>query len=232
MAYTKKEATQKINEVFESNDLSKLYGKSFIKSWNGKTFDTNEEYQEIFAEYIFNRLVDNKLPMITLSNVKNYCEHERKYVARNNEEGVQRDYYFGIRKLDDLYGLPVWFELQTGEIGQGKGIDLVYCNNNTQELNIFELKYNNSKEPLLRAILEIQTYYQRVNWNKAFNDLKQARENKDKISCAGVSKINKYILVNKACTHLYNKYEEIKDSTDSYVKKLLDCFDIKVLIYD
>ena len=53
-----------------------------------------------------------------------------------------------------------------------------------------------------------------------------------KISCAGISKINKYILVNKGCTHLYNKYEAIKNSTDSYVKKLLDCFEIEVVIYD
>lgn len=229
--YTKKVTTQKIEEVFESNDISKLYGKSFITSWNGKTSDTNEEYQEIFAEYIFHRLVDNNLPMIALSGIENYCEHERTYVKRDNEEGVQRDYYFGKRKLDDSFGVPVWFELQTGEKGQGKGIDLIYCNNNTQELNIFELKYN-STEPLLRAILEIQTYYQRVNWIKAFSDLKQARENKDKISCADISKINKYILVNKGCIPLYNKYEAIKSSTDSYVKKLLDCFEIEVVIYD
>ena len=53
-----------------------------------------------------------------------------------------------------------------------------------------------------------------------------------KISCAGISKINKYILVNKGCAHLYNEYEAIKDSTDSYVKKLLDYFEIKVVIYD
>lgn len=228
--YTKKVTTEKIDKVFASNDVTKLYGESFIK-WNGITGDTNEEYQEIFAEYIFHKLVDNKLPMIAPSGVENYCEHERKYVARNNEEGVQRDYYFGIRKLDDSYGVPVWFELQTGEKGQGKGIDLVYCINNTQELNIFELKYN-SEEPLLRAILEIQTYYQRVNWSKAFNDLKQAKENKDKIFCSSVSKINKYILANKGCACLYNKYEAIKDATDSYVKKLLDYFEITVVIYD
>ncbi|MBR2323199.1 MAG: hypothetical protein IKA54_06375 [Clostridia bacterium] len=229
--YTKKETTQKIEEIFESNDISKLYSEDFVNR-KGKTSDTKEEYQEIFAEYIFHRLVDNKLPMIPPSGIENYCEHERTYVERDNEEGVQRDYYFGKRKLDDSYGVPVWFELQTGERGQGKGIDLVYYNNNTQELNLFELKYNNSNESLLRAILEIQTYYQRVHWSKAFSALKQARENKDKISCVGVSKINKYILVNKGCFPLYNKYEAIKSLTDSYVKKLLDCFEIKVVIYD
>lgn len=83
--YTKKVTTQKIEEVFESNDISKLYGKSFITSWNGKTSDTNEEYQEIFAEYIFHRLVDNvNMKEHTLKEITKKVFREITILAKEN----------------------------------------------------------------------------------------------------------------------------------------------------
>ena len=159
-------------------------------------------------------------------NVKAYCTVERRDGKAVGEEKVQRDFYFDRRKLDEKYGIPVWFELQTGEHGQGKGIDLVYYNQATREINIFELKYDNVGETLLRAVLEIQTYYQRVDWYKALKGLKRW----GKITSDYVAKINKYVLFNSACRNIYKKNSSLTEN--SFVKKLMDEFQVGVEIIE
>ena len=185
------------------------------------------EYQELFAQFIWERLVDGRLPMINVCNVKEYCTVDRQDAIRDNEEGVQRDFYFGRRKLDDKFGKPVWFELQTNREGQGKGVDLVYYNEQTEEINLFELKYANKKEGLLRAALEVQTYYQRVNWYA----VAQAFRRRGLIGSLHISKINKYILVDEQSVKIMKKLREIKAGGEGYVKKLLDEFKISVVYY-
>ena len=227
MAYTEEACIAKISALYEKKDLSKLYDQAFIKSWNGKTSDTRREYQELFAQYIWERLVDGRLPMINVCNVKEYCTVDRQDAIRDNEEGVQRDFYFGRRKLDDKFGKPVWFELQTNREGQGKGIDLVYYNEQTEEINLFEKKYANKKEGLLRAALEVQTYYQRVKWYA----VAQALLRRGLIGSLHVSKINKYILVDEQSVRIVKKLREIEAGGEGYVKKLLDAFQISIVHY-
>jgi len=236
--YTEQESIDKIANDYSKENLNKLYSQPYIKDWNGITKDSHIEYQEVFAEFILDRINNEQIPFISKSKIENYCTKGRQNNANtDNEEKVQRDFYYGTnnRILDtQKYGKPFWFELQTGEDGDGKGIDLVYFNNQTNEINIFELKYRN-KEPLLRAVLEIQTYYQRVDWEKAFEALKNQVPPTDSsytITCDKFSKINKYILLDRNSSNMFNKYTAITNSKDhSYVKDLISLFDIKILIY-
>lgn len=222
--YIEEECRSQIFKLYESGNLNRLYANKFLNRY-GKTLDTKQEYQEVYARYIYSHRFDGKLPMITLCNVKEYCTEDRHDTEAENEEKVQRDFYFKRRKLDEKFGIPIWFELQTNGLGQGKGIDLVYYKQDTAEINIFELKYN-SKESLLRAVLEIQTYYQRIDWNKAVSALKA----RGLIQSDYISKINKYVLFNTGCTNIYNKYNDLTD--ESYVKKLIDEFNIGLVIYE
>lgn len=227
--YTESDCLQKINDVYSNGKVDKLYDEKFIRSWSGITSDSGREYQEIFAEFIYSRLVDGKLPMVDKCKVETYCEFDRQDAIRDNEEGVQRDFYFGRRKLSAEFGIPVWFELQANEPGQGKGIDLVYYNESTSEINIFELKYRNSTETLLRAVTEIQTYYQRVDWDKVV----EALIKRGILHSSHIAKINKYILIDKNSGKIAAKYMKISGSpSDSYVKKLLDVFQIQVIFYE
>lgn len=227
--YTESTCLQKIHDAYLNGNVCRLYDEKFIKSWNGVTSDSGREYQEIFAEFIYFRLIDGKLPMVDKCKVETYCEIDRQDAIRDNEEGVQRDFFFGRRKLSAEFGIPVWFELQTNDPGQGKGIDLVYYNETTLEINIFELKYRNSTETLLRAVMEIQTYYQRVDWDKVI----QALIKRGKVHSSRVAKINKYILIDKNSKKIAAKYMNISNSSsDSYVKKLLDAFKIQVIFYE
>lgn len=222
--YTKETILDQIAAIFKSGDLNRLYQEKFLNR-SGNTID-GSEYQETYAQYISERLIDGRLPMISLCNVKEYCKHERKekQSPNKNEEDVQREFYKRERVLDEKYGIPIWYELPTIAHGIGKGIDLVYYNKETFELNIFELKYN-SDESLLRAVLEIQTYYQRVNWYKAVKDLKA----KERIDTNYISKINKYVLFDCTCENIYKKYSNLTEK--SYVKKLIDEFNIGIVIY-
>ena len=225
--YSEEACIAAISALYEKRDLSKLYDQRFIRCWSGKTSDTGREYQELFAQYIWERLADGRLPMINICNVKEYCTVDRQDAIRDNEEGVQRDFYFGRRELGAGYGKPVWFELQTNREGQGKGIDLVYYNEQTEEINLFELKYANKKESLLRAALEIQTYYQRVNWYA----VAQALRRRGLIGSLHIAKINKYILVDQQSVRIVRKAREIAKNGEGYVKKLLDEFNISVVYY-
>lgn len=228
--YTEAKCVYQISELYHTGNLNKLYDKDFLNRY-GLTIDTKREYQEIYAQYIHSRLLDGRIPMITLSDVNKYCTIDRHDVVQNdregiqNEECVQRDFYYGRKLLDEKYGKPIWFELQTNGHGQGKGIDLVYYNKDTFEINLFELKYN-SKESLLRAVLEIQTYYQRVDWWKAVEALKA----RDLIQSDYISKINKYVLFNRDCNNIYDKFKGLTDN--SYVKKLMDELNVGIIIYD
>lgn len=225
--YTKQDCLKEIAAVYESGSLNTLYQKRFIQ-WNGTTSDTDEEYQEIFAKYIYDRLIDGRLPLISVCNIQEYCKIPRNInkEGTNPEEKTQREYYGPnkTRKLDEKFGEPIWIELQAISQSVGKGIDLVYYNEKTSEINIFELKYHNKGETLLRAVLEIQTYYQKVDWYKALIGLKKHNE----IETNYISKINKYVMFDKECKWIYHKYESLTD--DSYVKKILDELKIGVVV--
>lgn len=225
MGYTEEQCIKSIEELYSKGDLNRLYDENCVNR-NGVTTDTKREYQEICAEYIYNRLIDGRLPMIDLCDVKEYCTVPRKDDAKEiNEESVQRDFYFGRLSLDSKYGKPVWFELQANGHGRGKGIDLVYYNETTHEINIFELKHDNDNETLLRAVLEIQTYYQRVDWFKAIH----APYLQEKLNSEYIAKINKYILFNQPCRNIFKKYNNLSDN--SYVQKLIKEFNIGIVLY-
>ena len=90
-----------------------------------------------------------------------------------------------------------------------------------------ELKCKNENEPILRPILEIQTYYQITNWQKALDGLR--RWNPDLPQYENVN-IKKYIMVDKDSLTFKN-YMEIKEKKDSYINKLLEAFQIEVILY-
>lgn len=225
MAYTREELKNKIEELWLSKNFDELYKQKYI-NYKGE-LKCGESYQEFFAEYIYNKLIDNRMIYISLCDVENYTKRPRSKKEGKGEEGVQRDYYRGLRSMPKGYDLGkcIWFELPAGRNGCGKGVDLVYFNKNKGQVSIIELKYK-SKESLLRPILEIQTYYQRINWSKAIDDLKAS----EYIIYNGKISIKKYIMFDENSKYMYDKYQEIKDDKDSYLHKLLQTFEIGVMV--
>lgn len=223
MGYTESKCIEEIAELYATEKLNKLYAKGFINR-RGNATDSGTPYEEIYAQYIYERLIDEQLPFVYLPEVKQYCGEDRaEEKPADKEEAVQRDFYKLKRSLNEKFGKPIWYELQVHR--NGKGVDLVYYNDETDEINIFELKFDNRNDTLLHTLLEIQTYYQRVDWGRAIKALKD----KERIKRDYVSKINKYLLINKGCTYIDKKYNSLTE--DSFVKKLLDAFKIEVVYY-
>lgn len=67
----------------------------------------------------------------------------------------------------DVFDEPLHYETPIGEDELG-AIDLIYKDNNY--INLIELKSGKSPETLLRAILEIYTYYKKINKEKFYSD--------------------------------------------------------------
>ena len=224
--YTKEKLQSKIEEPFSNKNCNSLYRLGCI-NYGGKVKGEEITYQEVIAEYIYNKLIDNGLPYISLCNVRNYTKCERTDKSGEGEEKVQREYFNGkeMPAGHDL-GKCIWFELPAIRNGCGKGVDLVYFNSENGQLSIIELKYE-SDESLLRPILEIQTYYQRIDWKKAIDDLKK----RELINYNGKISIKKYIMFDKASEYIYKKYREIENDENSNLNKLLHAFDIGVIEY-
>lgn len=225
MGYTKKDCLKFIDESFDRKDLNALYKENFI-CYTGKSTDTHESYQEIFAARIMERLQEStakELPYVTKLSFAHYCKNKRDLSKKGEgEEEVQRQFAKGERSLQKEYGKFLWFELRVN--ANGKGVDLVYYNEEKQTLNLFEVKHDSS-ESLLRAALELQTYFQKIDWDLALDELRTEANKKGMKMPEDHRKvrIQKYVLLNGNC--------KSEKNTGEYMKKLMSeaFFDIKVI---
>ena len=225
---TEKIALEPLKNQFEaeSRELKKMYSASFLVR-KGQTVDTNRPYQEVYAEYIYNHLENDSIPSISIDE-KNYCRKARQEKNGKGEERIQRDFYFRGKSTDKKLGKCIWFELDVHR--NGKGIDLVFFNDVTNELGIVELKYENDGEPLLRPVVELQTYYQRINWEKALEGLRKwvpTLPQRNEIT------IKKYLMLDKgsrSCAD-FDLITQQEGNSESYVKKLMKAFAIEVIPY-
>lgn len=243
MGYTKIQIIDALDEL-ATNNIDKLYANKGAIWYEGYSSDTNEKYAEISANLIINKYleqdgVDWLIKGISKDTRNNYFDTKRVNAIGKGEDKLQRDIYFNrnnefdtIQKNYESFKEEVfiWFEF-AGYPGKGKGIDLISYNKKNDRLSIYELKkYNNSKDTLLRAILEIQTYYQRTRFFKFATDWERY----------GIKNLGKNISIDKITTNNIRKvilipenslaYKNYADSSLVNVHKLLDLFKIEIVI--
>ena len=176
--YTKKDILEKINKAITERGIDDFYDSDFF--YGSKLKDDKLTVVEFVASYILDNLITETNGECILKNVKldtrssttelDYCTDVRSIKKGKGEERFQRDLYFLNRDpipfdlAKQIIGEEfIWFELSP-KPGNGKGIDLISYN--SKRLSIYELKYRSKKENILKAILEIQTYYQRTDFHK------------------------------------------------------------------
>ena len=100
--------------------------------------------------------------------------------------------------------------------GVGK-VDLLAYNDNDKYLSLIEFKYKNNQEPLLRAILEICTYYYQIDRDRLKIDF--GKEN--------IGEIHKVVLV-------YKGSEQHKDylNSETDFKTLIQKLDVEIYLFD
>ncbi|MDR0978562.1 MAG: hypothetical protein LBL91_01235, partial [Lachnospiraceae bacterium] len=173
-----------------------------------------EKYTEIIAKEILENSNEYKFETIkTINREKSYKidTHDGIYNPKSprREEIIAmkmyKNDYLDIGKILD-YQIPLK-DKQTTKAGK---IDLISLKQD--KLYLIELKNDESKETLLRCILEIITYMNQIDKNKLKSDFK----------LDGVN-VKPAILIFKNTRPCY-------DMNDEYVKKLIDKFQIDVFV--
>jgi hypothetical protein len=175
--YSKDEIIKKL-EVAKS-EMWKFYSQDFV-NYRGKTSDKERDYYtEIIAKWLLDNIeLFDDIEMI--SRKSNYKVKTHDGVIKN--EGSNREEEKIAMKLFDLsqnqgkvfdvigkiidYQTPLK-DIQTDKAGK---IDLLAYNENEKTLRILELKKPDSKETMLRCILEAYTYLKIVDKAKILKD--------------------------------------------------------------
>ncbi len=169
--YSKDKTIKKLNEELYP---IKLY-KARCINWKGKATDCDKPYSEIIAETLIENCEKLKtIPSITREKTYFGQNHGNVKTSGSNrkEENFAKEIYKRKRELGTL-GLIIDYQIplkdNLGNKGLGK-IDLISYNKNSKNLFLIELKYTENEETLLRAVLEIYTYYKIVDEKKLKKD--------------------------------------------------------------
>lgn len=169
-------------------DIKNLY-KSYCIKWTGKIKGTDIYCTEFISDKLLEKIkMFDKIPAI--SRMKTYCtnSHLNPKISKTNrhEENFAKQItgvtLNGLGTIID-YQVP----LKNKQSEKAGKIDLISFNETTKILYLIELKHGNNNETLLRAILEIYTYYKIIDKEKLKNDY---FNNKDFILELEVSPIN------------------------------------------
>ena len=189
--YSKEEIIKKLEE--SKSKMGQFYNENFLK-YIGETSDEEGYYTEIIAGWLLDNIeLFNNIKMI--SRKSNYKVKTHDGIIKN--EGSKREEEKIAMKLFELsqnqgkvfdiigkivdYQTPLK-DIQTDKAGK---IDLLAYNEEEKILRILELKRPDSKETMLRCVLEAYTYLKVVDKDKLLKDFELPENTKIK-ACAFV----------------------------------------------
>ena len=175
--YSKNEIIKKL-EVAKS-EMWKFYSQDFV-NYRGKTSDKEGYYYtEIIAEWLLDNIeLFNDIKMISRENSYKVDSHDGKIKnkdSRREEEIIAMklfDFSQNQGKVFDIIGKIIDYQtplknVQTDDVGK---IDLLAYNESKKTLRILELKKPDSKETMLRCVLEAYTYLKILDKTKLLKD--------------------------------------------------------------
>lgn len=239
MAHTKQETLSQLNSILITYSFNDFYKHCPYRK--GKLKRDNIFSDEYVALFVLENL-DQFESKINKDNRTTYFDKPREEKTGEGEEQFQRFIYFEGNLDADLKSKLVdeefiWFEF-SGYPKIGKGIDLISYNSKKKILTIYELKYGVVNEHLIKAILEIQTYFKRTRFNKLKNDWKINYKNANKPTSHyekldlvfDNAKVRKVLLLDKrsfAARQLLGLEGDNKNQL-----KLLDILSIETIVFD
>lgn len=219
----KKTLLETIKELeYELKDTKNLYDSNCIK-WTDKTLDTREYYTEVIARELLKPEKLVLLEKIKQINRPNYSVESHD--GQHNGDTNRAEEIFAMRlkgkKLEKL-GFVVEYQVPLKEkrLDDAGKIDLVTSAN--KSAYIVELKYTGNKETLLRAILEIWTYYRQLNKANFLDSFEVLKQNE-------TEDIKRAVLLRAGCT----AYEETKELTSRpALKRLVKALDVDIFLLE
>ena len=171
------------NEILEMIENAKFDIRSFYKqdfvNYAGKTKDSKEYYTEIIAEWLLSHVdLFNKIKLINREGSYRIESHDGKIINQESNRAEEKiamklfDYSQNKGEIFDKIGKIIDYQtplknVQTDDAGK---IDLLAYNEDTDTLRILELKKSDSKETMLKCLLEVYTYLKIVNKDKLLKD--------------------------------------------------------------
>jgi len=222
------------NEIIASvktgiNGKIEEFYKNEILNYSGKTSDTKELYSEVIAEELLKLDIKNKI-----KNIKEITRQNSYHVKSHDGQVTTNHSKCNSNRTEEWFALELFNESKQGRIFNKLGsiidyqvplknkrddnagkIDLI--SKDEKNIYLIELKIKESKETLLRCILEITTYFQLLDKNKFLSDYK---EDKD---------IKKAVLIVKDSPQ-EEELKSINNGERNYLKQLMSDLDVQVFV--
>ena len=222
--YSKDEIIKKL-EVAKS-EMWKFYSQDFV-NYRGKTSDKERDYYtEIIAKWLLDNIeLFNDIKMISRENSYKVDSHDGKNKDNdsNREEEKIAMKLFELSqnqgKVFDIIGKIIDYQTPLKDIQTDKAgkIDLLAYNEEEKILRILELKRPDSKETMLRCVLEAYTYLKVVDKDKLLKDFGLPKNTKIK-ACP-------FVFYGK---EQYKEMQAIKDDR-KHLGKLIEKLGIEVI---
>lgn len=185
MGYVRQEILKKCQEAL--TDIKTFYKADMI-NYRGKTSDTKEHYTEIIAEFICNNieLFRTTIPVTTRESSYKTASHTGVFSESSNRtEEITAMKMFNQSEDGHTYNfIGKIIDYQTPLKSKQKDVtgkvDLLAYDGSI--LRILELKKPDSKETMLRSVLEGYTYMKTVNSEKLISDFDLPKDTKIKAS--------------------------------------------------
>ena len=221
--YSKEEIIKKLEE--SKSEMGQFYSENFL-NYISETSDKEGDYTEIIAEWLLNniKLFDEIKPITREKNYKVKTHDGKiKNEKSNREEEIIAMKLFELSqnqgKVFDIIGKIIDYQTPLKDIQTDKAgkIDLLAYNEEEKILRILELKRPDSKETMLRCVLEAYTYLKVVDKDKLLKDF-GLPENTEIKACA-------FVFYGK---EQYREMQAIKDDREN-LGKLIEKLGIEVI---
>ena len=206
-----------INKLENLKDISTLYKEDFI-NYRGDTTDTKEKYTEVIAEWLIKNfnLFDN-MKKITRQSSYKVDTHDGKHNNQNSNrlEEIMAIEIFNQKSINILGEVIDYQTPLKDKLGDEAGkIDIISYDKDNKIVYLLELKREDSKETMLRCVLEIFTYSKTLDKDKFLEDFNLPKDTKIKAS--------PLVFFNGS------QYKEMAYSDNKYLKDLIKKLEIEL----
>ena len=218
--YSKNEIIKIMKEA--KSDIKNFYKKEFV-NYLGVTSDTKEYYTEIIAEWLLdNFYLFDTIKMISRESSYKVDSHNGIIKDENSNREEEKiamelfDYSQNKGVTFDIIGKIIDYQtplknVQKDDVGK---IDLLAYNEKEKTLKILELKKPDSKETMLRCVLEAYTYLKIADKTKLLKDFELPEDT-----------------IIKACPFVFldgKQHQDLKDGGEN-LEKLIEKLGIEVI---
>ena len=218
--YSKEEIIKKLEA--SKSEMGQFYSEDFL-NYISETSDKEGDYTEIIAGWLLDNIeLFNEIKLITREKSYKVKTHDgiiKNEESKREEEKIAMklfDFSQNRGKVFDIIGKIIDYQTPLKDIQTDKAgkIDLLAYNEEEKILRILELKRPDSKETMLRCVLEAYTYLKVVDKDKLLKDF-------------GLPENTKI----KACPFVFYGKEQYKEMQEDRknLKELIEKLEIEVI---